>query len=63
MGSDHRRVVPVATVFGAAFLIIADTIARLLLAPVEIPVGIVTGIFGAPFFLWLLWRSEHVARV
>lgn len=63
VGSDHRRVLPVAALFGAAFLIIADTIARLLLAPVEIPVGIVTGIFGAPFFLWLLWRAENVARV
>ena len=63
VGSDHRRVIPVAAIFGAAFLILADAIARLLLAPIEIPVGIVTGIFGAPFFLWLLWRAENLVRV
>ena len=63
VGSDHQRVIPISAVFGAAFLVICDTVARLLLAPVEIPVGIVTGIVGAPFFLWLLRRTEAVARV
>lgn len=63
VGSDHRRVVPVAALAGAIFLVLCDAIARLLIAPTEIPVGIITGIFGAPFFLWLLWRADNLARV
>jgi iron complex transport system permease protein len=42
--------------FGAAFLVGCDVIARTVLAPVELPVGIVTAIIGGPFFLWLLFR-------
>jgi iron complex transport system permease protein len=55
-GADHRLVLPASALFGAAFLIGCDLIARTALAPVEVPVGIVTAIIGGPFFLWLLFR-------
>jgi iron complex transport system permease protein len=55
-GSDHRVVLPSAALFGAAFLIGCDLLARTVLAPIELPVGIVTALVGAPFFLWLLLR-------
>ena len=55
--SDHRIVLPAATFFGAAFLVICDLIARTVMSPIELPVGIVTAIIGGPFFLWLLVRK------
>jgi iron complex transport system permease protein len=54
VGSDHRLVLPGSALFGAAFLIACDAVARTLFAPVEIPVGVVTALIGGPFFLWLL---------
>ena len=57
VGSDHRIVLPAATFFGAAFLVICDLIARTIMSPIELPVGIVTAIIGGPFFLWLLVRK------
>ena len=59
IGGDHRRLVPFAALFGAAFLIAADTLARVALAPLEIPVGVITALCGGPFFLWLLRRKGH----
>jgi iron complex transport system permease protein len=56
VGSDHRLVLPASALFGGAFLIGCDLIARTLFAPVEIPVGMVTALIGGPFFLWLLIR-------
>lgn len=56
VGSDHRIVLPAATLFGAAFLVSCDLIARTVMAPIELPVGIVTAIIGGPLFLWLLVR-------
>ena len=56
VGADHRLVIPASALFGAAFLIGCDLIARTILAPVELPVGIVTAIIGGPVFLWLLFR-------
>ena len=56
VGSDHRIVLPVAALFGGAFLIACDGVARTVLAPMELPVGVVTAVLGAPFFLWLLIR-------
>ncbi len=53
-GSDHRLLLPVASLGGAAFLIAADTLARLLNSPSELPVGVITAFMGAPFFLYLL---------
>jgi ABC-type Fe3+-siderophore transport system permease subunit len=56
-GVDHRLVLPASALFGAAFLVGCDLVARTILAPVEMPVGIVTAMVGAPFFLWLLVRK------
>jgi iron complex transport system permease protein len=56
VGSDHRLVLPAATLFGAAFLVICDLIARTVMAPIELPAGVITALIGGPFFLWLLVR-------
>lgn len=53
-GSDHRLLIPLAALGGAAFLIAADTLARTLLAPTELPVGVISAFLGAPFFIFLL---------
>ena len=53
-GPDHRIVFPTSFLIGAIFLLIADLIARIVLAPAEIPVGAITAVLGAPFFIWLL---------
>jgi ABC-type Fe3+-siderophore transport system permease subunit len=58
VGSDHRVVLPASILFGAAFLVVCDLIARTAMAPVELPVGIVTAMIGGPFFLWLLLRKS-----
>jgi iron complex transport system permease protein len=55
-GSDHRLVLPGAALLGATLLVLADLIARSVAAPAELPVGVVTALLGAPFFLWLLRR-------
>jgi iron complex transport system permease protein len=57
-GADHRRLLPLSMLGGASLLLIADLLARTLFAPQVIPVGIVTAIAGAPFFLWLLRRAR-----
>ncbi len=59
VGWDHRRLLPVAALGGAAFLIAADLVSRTLLAPEEIPVGVLTAMLGGPFFLYLL-RTRRV---
>jgi iron complex transport system permease protein len=56
-GGDHRRLIPLAAIGGAAFLMGADLVARTAAAPQELPLGVVTALAGAPFFLWLLRRS------
>ena len=58
VGVDHRIVLPASALFGAAFLVGCDVIARTALAPVEVPVGVVTAMLGGPFFLWLLVRKS-----
>jgi iron complex transport system permease protein len=57
VGSDHRVVLPASALFGAAFLVACDVAARSLMAPMELPVGVLTAIIGGPFFLWLLIRK------
>jgi iron complex transport system permease protein len=57
VGVDHRIVLPASALFGASFLVICDLGARTLLAPLEIPVGVITAMLGGPFFLWLLVRK------
>ena len=56
VGADHRLVLPASALLGAALLIACDVVARTVLAPLELPVGIVTAIVGGPVFLWLLFR-------
>lgn len=58
VGSDHRVVLPASALFGAAFLIGCDVIARTVMSPIELPVGVITAIIGGPFFLWLLVRKH-----
>jgi iron complex transport system permease protein len=58
VGVDHRIVLPASALFGAAFLVACDLIARTVIAPIELPVGIVTALLGGPFFLWLLVRKS-----
>ena len=60
LGPDHRVLLPASMLGGAIALVLADLIARTVLAPVEIPVGIVTALIGGPFFLWLLVRGERI---
>lgn len=57
-GPDHRTLIPVATLFGGCFLVISDTLARTLMAPRQLPVGVVTAIIGVPLFLLLLNRAR-----
>lgn len=58
-GPDHRVLLPASVLAGATLLLCADLIARLALAPAELPIGIVTAFLGAPFFLYLLLRGRH----
>ena len=58
LGPDHRLLLPAAFLGGASFLVLADLVARLVVAPSELPVGVVTALIGGPFFLYLLRRSR-----
>lgn len=58
LGPDHRVLIPFSALGGALFMILSDTIARTLLAPMEIPVGAITALFGAPYFIFLLRRTK-----
>lgn len=57
IGSDNRNVIPAAAIFGAIFVVLADTIARTAIAPRELPVGAITALIGAPMFIYLLRKS------
>lgn len=59
IGPDHRWLIPGSALLGAALLVIADTVARTILAPAELPIGIITAAVGAPFFLALLWQQKR----
>jgi len=59
VGSDHKKVLTISLFLGAIFMIWADVVARMLLAPEEIPIGVVTAIAGGPFFIWLLRRNAY----
>jgi iron complex transport system permease protein len=58
-GPDHRQLLPLSAIIGSIFLIIADTIARVIVAPAQLPVGVITAITGGPFFLILLARYSR----
>jgi len=59
VGPDHRLLLPASALGGAIFLIIADSLARTVAAPVEVPVGAVTALIGSPYFIYLLRRKQH----
>ncbi len=59
-GPDHRFLLPAAAIMGGLFLLAADTLARIIMAPNEIPVGVITALSGAPFFIYLLRKKGHV---
>ena len=58
-GTDYRRLIPLSVLGGASVLLLADILSRVVLIPQELPVGIVTALAGAPFFLWVLRRAKH----
>jgi iron complex transport system permease protein len=58
-GSSHRVVLPLSMLFGGAFLVLADLLARTIASPAEIPIGVVTAFFGAPFFVLVLRTSKR----
>jgi iron complex transport system permease protein len=58
-GADYRRLIPLSIISGASALLLSDILARIVLAPQEIPVGIITALAGAPFFLWVLRRVKN----
>ena len=58
-GVDYRRLIPLSIIGGASILLFADVLSRVVLAPQELPVGIVTALAGAPFFLWVLRRAKN----
>ncbi|OOE51367.1 FecCD family ABC transporter permease [Salinivibrio kushneri] len=58
-GPDHRMLIPLSAVLGALLLTLADIIARVIVAPAELPVGIITALMGAPFFIWLLIQQRQ----
>ncbi|WP_066638685.1 FecCD family ABC transporter permease [Desulfolucanica intricata] len=57
IGSDHKRVLPVCALLGGILVVWVDVAARLVIAPEELPLGVLTAIFGGPFFIWLLKRN------
>ena len=59
-GPDHRFLLPMSALVGGVFLITADGVARTLLSPSEVPVGVITAICGVPFFLWLLRKKKQM---
>jgi iron complex transport system permease protein len=62
VGADHRLLLPASAVVGGTFLMVADTLARTVLSPSEVPVGILTALAGGPFFIYLLvWRKDRMS--
>jgi iron complex transport system permease protein len=59
VGADHRRVLPIVALLGGIYLVVVDLIGRTMIAPQELPVGIVTAAIGGPFFLWLLRQQQR----
>jgi iron complex transport system permease protein len=58
-GGDYKRLLPLSILSGASLLLVADVLARVVMAPQELPVGIITSLGGAPFFLWVLRRAKQ----
>lgn len=61
IGSDHRWLLPCSALAGSCLLLLADTLARTLLQPAEMPVGLLTSLIGGPYFLWLILRNRRLS--
>jgi ABC-type Fe3+-siderophore transport system permease subunit len=61
VGSRHALVLPLAALLGAVLVCVADTLGRTVIAPAQLPAGLLTAVVGAPYFVWLLWRSRRSA--
>ena len=59
VGSEHRILLPLSSLYGAAFLILADALGRTVISPAEVPIGVITAFIGAPFFLFLLYKARN----
>lgn len=62
VGADHRLLLPLSCLVGAITLVLADWLARVVIVPAELPVGVITSLVGGPFFLWLLTRNPRVSQ-
>jgi ferric hydroxamate transport system permease protein len=58
VGSSHARVLPIAALVGVVVVVVADTVGRTVIAPAQLPAGLLTAMLGTPYFVWLLWRSR-----
>jgi iron complex transport system permease protein len=63
IGPGHRTLLPASMLLGASLMMAADTVARVLAAPAEVPIGIITAIIGSPFFLFLLLRQRSLVSL
>jgi iron complex transport system permease protein len=61
IGPDNRLLLPASALLGGILLVVADILSRTIVAPAELPIGIVTALLGAPFFLWLLLRKRQLS--
>ena len=62
IGTDHRNVLPIAFLNGASLLIICDLVSRIVIAPLELPIGVITSFIGAPVFAYIFFKQRHVRR-
>jgi len=60
VGARHARMLPVAALLGALLVSVADTLGRTVIAPGQLPAGLLAALVGTPYFVWLLWRSRSV---
>ena len=63
IGAHHRQLLPISMLLGALVLVVLDVLARTVAAPIELPIGLLTGLIGSVFFIYLLWRSQQLSRV
>ncbi|HEU0127339.1 MAG TPA: iron chelate uptake ABC transporter family permease subunit, partial [Pseudonocardiaceae bacterium] len=63
VGSLHSRVLPLSVLLGALLVGVADTLGRTIIAPGQLPAGLLTALVGTPYFVWLLWRSRTGAAM
>lgn len=61
-GPNHKQLLPFSILVGGIFLVVSDTLARTLVAPSELPLGVITALFGAPYFLYLLYKSKFLVK-